>query len=355
MRKYNKGEWSEIYAFTYLLSSGILYAADKDLNKLDEIYFPVIKIIREEEAGEPVDYFTGETIRIYQGDVLLREVSRQKFAEITRELYNQIPNGSRAFPIPSVDSFFDNIYCYKVKEAAAKKQDITLQLHDINTGIKPICGFSIKSYLGAHPTLVNAGVNTNFTYTINGCDDALMEEVNNINTAHKLIDKMERLVSAGCTFDLHDDSISAQFTENLQFIDTRMPTLLNLLVFYSYRYNIKDIPLIVDKLKKTNPLRFTNPEMYTYKVKKLLSAWALGMTPERTDWLGSEDANGGYITVKRDGSVVCYHLYNRTDFESYLYNYTTFDRPSTSKHHYFNIYKNGDKYQVKLCLQIRFK
>jgi hypothetical protein len=104
-----------------------------------------------------------------------------------------------------------------------------------------------------------------------------------------------------------------------------------------------------------NPLGFSNRAMYSYKYKKLLAAWALGLTPERTDWLGTEDANGGYITVKSDGSVVCYHLYNRTEFEQYLFDYSVFDRPSTSKYHYFNIYKDGEQYKVKLCLQVRFR
>ena len=79
------------------------------------------------------------------------------------------------------------------------------------------------------------------------------------------------------------------------------------------------------------------------------------MTPEREDWEGAEDANGGYITVKRDGSVVCYHLYNRTEFEDYLYEYTKFERASTSKMHYLEVYKENDEYRIKLNLQIRFK
>ena len=65
--------------------------------------------------------------------------------------------------------------------------------------------------------------------------------------------------------------------------------------------------------------------------------------------------NGGYITVKADGSVVCYHLYNRTEFEKYLFDYTAFDRPSTSKYNYMTIYKEAGQYKIKLCLQIRFK
>lgn len=355
MFKYNKGEWSEIYTFAYLLSSGILYSADKDLNKLEEIYFPIIKVIREEVDGEPIDYNTGEIIRIYKGKELLKEINRIDFEYIVSELLDKIPKGSRAFEIPSVDSFFNNIYCTKIKAASNKKQDITLQLKDIYTGITPICGFSIKSYLGANPTLINPGKNTNFIYTINGCTDTLMKEVNTINTRTKLIDKMNRLNESDCIFSLHDDCISTQFIENLQFIDTIMPRFLNYVVLYSYQYGLKYTKDVIAKLKEINPLNFSNVEMYVYKFKKLLCAWALGLTPERTDWTGIEDANGGYITVKSDGSIVCYHLYNRADFEQYLFDYTYFDKPSTSKYNYFDIYKENKVYKIKLCLQVRFK
>lgn len=355
MRKYNKGEWSEIYTFAYLLSSGVLYAADKDLNKLEEIYFPVLKVIREETSGNPIDYKTGDVVRIYKGQELLKEINRNEFTEVVKELYDKIPRGNRAFEIPTVDEFFDSIYCSKVKESSTKKRDITVQLYDINTGISPICGFSIKSYLGANPTLINPGENTNFVYTINGCNDEIMNEVNSINTRTKLIDKMNYLLSKNCDFTLCNDCISLQFTENLQFIDTIMPEFINYMVLYSYKYGLKNTSQIIDKMKEFNPLKFTNVEMYPYKFKKLLCAWALGLTPERTDWLGNEDANGGYITVKKDGSVVCFHLYNRTDFENYLFDYTYFDRPSTSKYHYFEVFKEREEYKIKLCLQVRFK
>ena len=43
----NKGEWSEIYVLLRLLADGKIYAADSELNKLDGVYFPIIKIIRE--------------------------------------------------------------------------------------------------------------------------------------------------------------------------------------------------------------------------------------------------------------------------------------------------------------------
>lgn len=355
MWKYNKGEWSEIYCFAYLLSSGVLYAADKDLNRVEDVYFPIIKIIREETAGQPIDYHTGEKICIYRGNELIKEVDKSEFENVVAELLEKIPQGSRAFEIPTVDDFFESIYCTKVKANSNKKEDITVQLRDIHTGISPICGFSIKSYLGANPTLINAGTNTNFEFIINGCTDAIMEEVNSIETRTKLIDKMNKLIEYGCTFENVPHSISSQFEENLQYIDSKMPEFLQNMVLFSYMYNVKTTADIMGKMAELNPLHFSNPEMYAYKYKKLLAAWALGLTPERTDWMGAEDANGGYITIKSDGDVVCYHLYNRTEFEQYLFDYTVFDRPSTSKFNYFKIYNDNGVYKVKLCLQVRFR
>ena len=37
----NKGEWSEIYVFLRLLEIGKLYAADADLNKMDDVFYNI--------------------------------------------------------------------------------------------------------------------------------------------------------------------------------------------------------------------------------------------------------------------------------------------------------------------------
>ena len=46
----NKGEWSEVYTFLKLLADGRLYAADSNLNQIPSIYYPILKILREEPA-----------------------------------------------------------------------------------------------------------------------------------------------------------------------------------------------------------------------------------------------------------------------------------------------------------------
>lgn len=96
-----------------------------------------------------------------------------------------------------------------------------------------------------------------------------------------------------------------------------------------------------------------NSGFYTYKLKTLLCAIALGMVPSKP-WYGREDANGGYIVVKDDGNVVCFFLYNRNEFERYLLDCTRFERASTSRHGYMEVLKEGDEYYINLNLQIRF-
>lgn len=87
----------------------------------------------------------------------------------------------------------------------------------------------------------------------------------------------------------------------------------------------------------------------------MLVASALGMVPH-TPWNGKYDANGGYLVVKEDGDVLCYHFYDRNLFEDYLYENTKLETPSMSRYEFASVYKaeDGNLY-FKLNLQIRFK
>ncbi len=45
----NKGEWSEIYTLFKLLSDGTLHSGNAELNKITELIYPIIKILRIEK------------------------------------------------------------------------------------------------------------------------------------------------------------------------------------------------------------------------------------------------------------------------------------------------------------------
>ena len=47
----NKGEWSEIYALFKLLGDKQLQPGDENIEKLQGVFYPIIKIIRTESIG----------------------------------------------------------------------------------------------------------------------------------------------------------------------------------------------------------------------------------------------------------------------------------------------------------------
>ena len=42
----NKGEWSEVYTLLKLLGEGKVYAGDHNLNKIQDLFYPIIMILR---------------------------------------------------------------------------------------------------------------------------------------------------------------------------------------------------------------------------------------------------------------------------------------------------------------------
>lgn len=113
---------------------------------------------------------------------------------------------------------------------------------------------------------------------------------------------------------------------------------------------------LVESIEKANPLNFNqefNHEFYSYKTKRFLTDIALGMMPA-TVWTGQYDATGGYLVVKEDGDILCYHIYNKNDFENYLLNNTRLETASSNRHDFGSIYEEDGEFFFKLNLQIRF-
>ena len=251
-----------------------------------------------------------------------------------------------------IKRFMGTIRCTKIKANSTEKRDIEIQIHDTNTNQTPIQGFSIKSYVGNRPTLLNAGRTTNFTFLVRGCDANLMDAVNSIDTRTKIVDRVRAILSAGCTLEFAGMD-SDCFRRNLQKVDSLMPQIMAQMLLAHYTTGVGKLSEVVAMLERDDPLGMDNDGYYTYKMKTVLCAFALGMIPS-DPWSGIEDANGGYIVVKEDGDVVCFFLYDRNVFEEYLLESTMFERASTTRHGYMEVYRENDGYYLKLNLQIRF-
>ena len=357
MMKGNRGEWSELYTLFKLLADGRLYAADSNTNKINDIYYNILKVIRKQTDGK-WEYQRDGNIKIVEatsGKQVL-SVSIKRFKEQSDFLLKEMKNNDKkgSFEIPTVWDFAKKVKCNTLKAKSTEKADIILMVHDIYTESNPTLGFSIKSQLGQPSTLLNASSATNFTYKITGhiLSDT---EILNFNNIRYFKDKFKYLQSLHSTIKFLQLN-NKQFYFNLLLIDTQLPNILSTLVkefYYSGNGLIKDLN---KKIIEINELRLPQNDakiFYTYKIKELLTDIALGMLPAKT-WSGNYEATGGYIIVKDDGDILCYHIYNRNEFRNYLFSNTKLETPSTTRHNYGKIINTSQGQLINLNLQIRF-
>ena len=353
----NKGEWSEIYTLLKIISDKNLYAGDSDLKKMENLIFPIIKILRNESNGTHEYGYESDLVIIKGANEEFR-IPITQFQEKAVLLLTKLKDTTTAtFSIHEIENFMKSFNCFSLKAKSSVKSDIRIVIHDQRTGTTPDLGFSIKSQLGGASTLLNAGKTTNFIYKI---DSVLLTEqqiqiINDINTRSKIKDRIEKIkyFSGILKYNKNESSI---FGNNLALIDSSLPEILAEIVylFFTSRYS-KTIDL-VKEVSRINPLNFnleTNHPFYSYKIKRFLSDIALGMMPSKV-WTGVLDATGGYLVVKEDGEVLCYHIYNRNEFEDYLLNNTKLETASSNRHGFGKVYIENNKQFLKLNLQIRF-
>lgn len=356
----NKGEWSEIYTFLKLLADGRLYAADSELNKIDNIYYPIIKILRNQVECN-WEYCRNGNIKVINGNdgQLILNIPIKTFTEYSEKLYNVIinSNDSRTFSAPQIEKFLQSIHCTSLKAPSNDKSDIKLVVHDQFTGFNATLGFSIKSRLGGASTLLNASTSTNFIFKVkNGMfTDTEIKHINSIKSRSKYRDRVNNILSNDGKLK-YENMQNEVFKLNLQVIDSNMPLIVSSMLLNYYKGNASSLIDLLQIVEKENPCNFNldhNHTFYEYKIKNLLTDIALGMTPAKV-WQGYYDATGCYIVVKENGEILCYHIYNRNEFEDYLLKNTKLDTPS-HRNNFGELYKEGNELFIKLNLQIRFK
>lgn len=356
--KGNKGEWSELYTLFKLAADGRLYAADAETNKIDTIYYDILKIIRSQK-DDNWQYIRNGSIKVIAEstgeEVATIPISEfEENAELLLSSIKAVKSKEGSFEVPDIESFISKIKCSTTKAKSSDKSDITLMVHDIKTGSDPTLGFSIKSQLGSPSTLFNASGATNFIYELSG-HTLSGDEKDTFHSFKRFKDKFEYLDSLGVdvSFVKTENDI---FNANLMLVDTQMSLIIGNMLedFYRGRANkVVDLTNLCGEYNICNVNDDDKDVFYAYKVKEQMTNIALGMMPA-SRWNGNYEATGGYIIVKDDGDVLCYHIYNRNEFREYLYNNTKFDTPSKSKHHFGVIEEVDGKQILKLNLQIRF-
>ena len=360
----NRGEWSELYVLFKALGDGRIYGANGDLQVNKKIYLDVNRVVRTEDSTK-INFIRNaesETVLIYINDNFFQELSTDIFKEEYRKLYTRIIEGKgRSFAIPETELFLRSLGCHNITASSSDKTDITIEVHEPKTGMDLVQGYSIKSRLGGKSTLINSSQSTNFEFSLDGnVSKEITEEANKVlhgDSKSKIKDGISYLTSKDVTLRFRN-TYKDTIRNNLVLLDSNLPRIVSEMLKLYYENNISLISKQIEILQKNNPLEFPHPERfpyYEYKIKKLLMAYALGMQSD-TPWNGYEEANGGYIVVKEDGDVVCFHIFDRNNFGDYLVKNTFLDTPSPDKHHFGVIVdvKKDKEYRICLNLQVRF-
>jgi type II restriction enzyme len=353
----NKGEWSEIYTLFKLLGDKELHPGNSEIKKIQNLVYPILKILRTEVNGN-FEYSIEDDIVIISGNEEVFRIPILEFQHKAKYLLTEIKNNTGTFSVPEIEEFMQSINCLSLKANSSAKTDITIVVHDQRTGLKPSLGFSIKSQLGSPSTLLNAGETTNFIYKIVDAkiNQQDIEEINNISSRSKIKDRIVEIKNKSGKFKFVKTQRSI-FSNNLILIDSLLPQILSSIVFNFYSSAHSNTEDLVKFTEEENPLKFDITDkhlFYSYKIKRFLTDIALGMMPSKV-WTGEYDATGGYLIVKADGEILCYHIYNKNEFEDYLLANTKLETASSSRHGFGEIYEENGELFFKLNLQVRFK
>lgn len=196
---------------------------------------------------------------------------------------------------------------------------------------------------------------TNFIFKVRNLSVNNFEKINDFVTPQKVKEKIKIIINQGGILEFVKTE-NRIFGNNLTLIDHFLPNILSEIILIFYSSNYSKITDLVNEIKTVNPLNYDlsdNHDFYTYKMKIFLNDVALGMLPSKV-WNGNYEDKIGYIIVKKDGEVICNHIYDGTILNDDLLEHTKLETASTSRHNFGKLYKeNGDLF-IKLNLQIRF-
>lgn len=358
--KSNKGEWTELYSFIQIVHDKHLALADKDLNPISEKKITITKVSTENSQKE---YILTESDQVIIRDLestTERVISVSQFIneEVIGLLASRIREGKGAsFEISEFEVIKSSIgICATKGGTSEQKSDIILDIHNEDIQ-KENEGFGIKSYLGSKPTLLNAsGSNTNFIFKIEDVESLDLEEINRINTGHKIKKRLAEISKAGGR--LVFDRVEASTMEyNLKMIDSSMCHILSEMLLLFYVNRISSVKESVARIDVEGNLKdqvdYGNRKHLEVIVKRFLLGVMLGLFTGKK-WDGNYSSNGT-IVVKNDGSQVGYHIIDKKNMEDYLFENIKFDTPSTTRHRFASVIREGGGYYFKLNLQLRFK
>lgn len=353
MKKYNVGEWSEIYVFLKSLLNGKFNVMKADL-KSEITKYEIIKIFKK-------DY---NNIQELEFSPMLKD---QELLNILNLFFKKlITSNQTTFEIKEIEEYAEKLNFSLNKGSSNQKNDLDVIIKDCYQKISPRLGYSIKSELSSKATLLNASGHTDFIYKVENLNPNYIDLINSIKTKEKLKDRYNEIIKNGGNI-IPIGASSKTFSFNLNCIDGDLENLLTSLLLYSYIYKTKDIKELIELLVKNNPLKidvsiFFNPYdylkfFYSNKLLKFFNAVAFEMFPSSV-MTKSTISFGGMLIMHKQGNIsLLDKIYFINELNDYFLNNLKLDSPSSTRYHMLELKQcpTTNEIYFTLNLQIRFK
>ena len=368
----NKGEGSEFYAFLYILGETKLPLVDKDLKETGrDVNF--LKVLREDAIYE---FTSGNRVAVYV-DGATHYFDCSQAQEEAKKVFSLLINpGSIPTNASALNSALKLVCAKKLRTKSANKQDLSASVQFPNVPFSQFIGFSVKSYVGKDPTILNAsGDNTRFVYRIlkngqtpSGAELAGLKSFYPTTVGNSKIgtyaDFYRNALRDGFTFNFKENS-GGNLSYNLKFIDSKGPELLARILMEQFAAPRTRTPLadLVDEAARKNDI----PEIQAlgdnfedrrnslrHKIQNILLAFTTGATPA-VKWTGAQTASGGLLVVEKSGKVYCLELLSGNVVGNYLIENAYFEQPSGDRHSKNVLTVSPSEVTIDLQLQIRIQ
>jgi len=357
----NKGEWSELYVLLRLLADRHMYRADHDMHRLDGAPLQVRYVLRRRKDGY-VRYrpLSKDVLVTDENDIEISIVSNDEISAALELMLLEMQmrsDGTGSIDIPELGELVRKLGLIgTMTSPSTRKSDIEIAIFDPVLNDIVIRGFSIKSFLGGKPTLLNAGKSTTkiIYSTSTKLSDEHIHSLNAIDAKGAIRLRIEAMSEhSPVIFSRFDHDV---FNRNLLLLDKGMPELLAAMTLAYYAGKGSKLKELTDVMATNDVMELDqqdNEVLYEYKVKHLISEITTGMTPG-TIWNGTSSVSGGTIVVNSSAEVLCLESETRDLFRDYLFKHLKFDTPSIDRHDFGHIYNNEGILEIALCVQIRF-
>lgn len=344
------------------MRDGRISAADENLNVVNNVEY-VFKVVSRRDTADSKHFIIldDESVEIREGSILLDTIGHEQITEDAEQVLNELRKGCVEGTLDfDTGELEERYHLSGISADSRSKTDITLEIIDPLSGRARSRSFSVKSFIGRRPTLMNSSQSTNIIYRIDGdLSDSDIREINSMMTSKGDVDvtgRVQRIYDKGCRL-VYVRPWNSIFQGNLESVDSSLPKILGEMILAVYRDGKRTLPESTEYIAELNPLQFAGSnQLYKIIMYRLLMASFSGMVAN-TVWNGnsSNDIQGGYIVVKNDGNVVCYYLDDHSKFEEYLYRRTYFETGSAKRHQFAEVYREKDGLYFKLNVAIRMK